>query len=83
MFKIFSTKKKKIPTGEDQEIDVVDTWAVRWTSRYGEYSGDIMSSIEVFPTQSEAGMFADELKRAFKLLKHSGEGTGVRVLKNN
>lgn len=86
MFKFITdmnTKKKEIPNGEVQEVTVVDTWSVRWTSRKGEYSSDTEPRVEVFVSEEEAYRFKEELQKAHSLIGNIGEGTIVRVVKNN
>lgn len=49
----------------------VETWVVRWNSRYGSFSGDNKEQVQVFTDFEEAKAFKAELERANKLLKHT------------
>lgn len=71
-------KKVKLIEGL-REVDVVQLWEVRWTSRYGSFSGDTQPEIEVFDTEEGANEFGDTLKKCFELLKFSGKETLVSV----
>jgi hypothetical protein len=74
-------KKLFAPTGDKRELKTIQTWTVRWYSRYGQFSGDIREECEVFISEEEANHFAEQLESAFKLLKHTS-GTSVKVKKN-
>lgn len=65
---------------EQQEVDAVETWEVRWESRFGEWSGNTQPEIRVFTNESDANSFAKALRDAFKLIRHTS-GTKVRVSK--
>ena len=75
-------KKLFIPTSEKQELQVYKTWAVRWTSRYDDYSGSTRCEMELFTTLESAEEFAHQLKDAFALIKHTS-GDVVTVKENN
>lgn len=64
-----------------REVDAVQLWEVRWTSRHGSYFGDTRPEVEVFDTEVGAQEFADTLEKCFKLLKSSGNETRVSVSK--
>lgn len=49
----------------------VETWVVRWNSRYGSYSVNTEEQVQVFTDYEEAKAFKHELERATKLLKHT------------
>ncbi len=71
----------RIPfSNETKEIKVAQTWEVRWQSRYGEYSGSVRPELESFLTEKEANDFAESLRAAYKLLRHTS-GTEVSVAK--
>ena len=63
-----------------QQVDVVETWEVRWQSRYGGFSGDTSSEVMVFTSEADALSFKAALTDAFKLIKHTS-GTSVSVSK--
>lgn len=71
---------KKVKLIEDlREVDAVQLWEVRWTSRHGSFNGDTQPEIEVFDTKEGAKEFANTLEKCFKLLKFRGNETHVSV----
>lgn len=76
--KIF--KKLFVPNGEQEELTAYETWSVRWVSRHGEFHDDVQNEIELFTTKEDAEKFANELKKAFKLIKHTSK-TKVKISK--
>lgn len=75
-------KKKKIDvpaSNETKQVEAVELTYVSWRRRYGVFSGDTDKCVEAFPNKKDANDFAASLKAAFKLLKHTGEGTSVEV----
>ena len=62
-----------IPSGQKQVVQAVETWEVRWQSRYGTYSYDTKNEVMVFTSEEDAKKFADALKDAFKLTRNTGE----------
>lgn len=70
-----------MPTGDNKEVEAVKTWIVEWTSRYGQFSGDTKQEYEVFTDEKVANEFADQLRAAFKFLRHTS-GTNVKVKPN-
>lgn len=80
MFK-FKTKKIEVPLdNETVEVDTVVLTFVSWYSRKGKYSDDTKVEVEAFPNESDATCFADSLRAAFKLLRHTSK-TDVKVSK--
>lgn len=78
--KIF-TKLLTVPvSNETKEIEVAQLWEVRWTSRYGGYASDTRPEVEAFPTLDKAEAFADALRKAFALVRHT-QGNIVKVSK--
>lgn len=77
-------KKLKVPaTNEVKEIDAVQMWEVRWKSRYGQFNGDTRPELECFPSEIAANEFAEALRAAFKLIRHtSGDNVVVRKYEN-
>jgi hypothetical protein len=73
-------KKLFIPSGEKKEITTFENWSVRWLSRNGQYGGDTQKEAEFFTNKDDAEKFANELRDAFKLIKHTS-GTKVDVMK--
>lgn len=75
-------KKLTVPvSNETKQIEVIQTWEVRWYSRNGQYSNDTRPEIEVFTSVDAANAFKDSLVAAFKLLRHTS-GTWVEVKKS-
>ena len=78
---MFGITWKKVTTAENnrtKEVDAVQLWFVRWTSRYGEFSHCIRPEVEAFASAEDAKDFAKALSNAFKLIKHSSH-TEVKV----
>lgn len=77
-------KKLTVPeTNDTKEIEAAQTWEVRWTSRYAEYSSSTSPQVEVFYSEELAEEFKKSLENAFKLLKHTGAGTQVTIKKSS
>ena len=71
MFKLL-TKKIKVPQcNETREVEVIQSWAVTWYSRYGEWYENLRKETEFFFSEEEANAFAESLRKAFKLLRHT------------
>ena len=73
-------KKLFVPTNEQQRLIAYENWSVRWVSRYGEYSTNTQKEAEFFSTEESANQFAEQLRKAFKLIKHSSSNI-VEVIK--
>lgn len=74
-------KKKTVPIENGtKEIETVQTWEVRWTSRNGCFSGNTQKEVEVFISEESAEEFKKSLENAFELLKYTS-GTGVTLEK--
>lgn len=67
-------------SNETQLIEAVQLWEVRWRSRHGQFHADTRPEMEAFPSEIEAQRFADALRNAFKLIRHSS-GDAVSVQK--
>lgn len=76
--KIFTKLLTVLVSNETREIEVAQLWEVRWQSRHGEYSMDVRPEIEAFPTRQAAEEFAESLRNAFDLVRHTS-GTNVTV----
>jgi hypothetical protein len=74
-------KKIFAPSGAQMELAAFENWTVRWHSRYGQYAGDTREEVEVFLNEEDANTFADSLRAAYKLLRHTS-GTNVTVKKS-
>ena len=82
-------KLLRIPSGEKVNIQAHDTWHVRWWSM-GRAGGNGIATqtarVEVFPNESDAHRFAQELKTASALLQDFNglyDAWGPWVTKNN
>jgi len=69
---------KKILLPQSEQVFAHKSWAVRWESRHGLYSGDTKPEIEVFPLKEDAVAFKQALEDAFKLIRHTS-GTKVTI----
>lgn len=78
---MFNFKKLIMPTGDQKEVDAVQTWRVEWTSRYGEYSHNTKEEVEIFTDKAVAEEFGEQLRAAFKFLRHTSN-TKVIVKEN-
>lgn len=77
----FKIKKILTPiSNEVKETDAIEFWQVRWHSRYGKWSNEFSEENEVFLNEKDANDFAQSLKNAFKLIRHT-YGTEVQVFK--
>lgn len=66
----FQFKKLIVPSSTDvRELESVQTWEVRWTSRHGDFSTDIKAEMEVFTSEEDATYFAKALRAAFNLTR--------------
>lgn len=77
----FLKKKVNIPTAEEKTIEAAETWRVSWIGRYGRFAHDTRLESEFFFSEEDANDFANSLRNAFKLIRHSSEDT-VSVEKN-
>ncbi len=69
-------KKLTVPKGNSTEqIEVVQTWEVRWTARTGIFSSEVREECEIFTDKDTAYHFAESLKNAFGLIRHIGSNT--------
>ena len=58
-----------------KNVQAVQMWEVRWTSRYGEFYGNTRPELECFVSLDEAEAFAQSLRNAFALIRHSSATT--------
>lgn len=58
-------------TNEVKKVEVVKLWYVRWTSRHGSFHSEVRQEVEAFPSFAAAEEFAEALRSAFKLVRHS------------
>lgn len=65
------------PSGDTVILQGLETWLVRWDSRYGSFHAHLTPEVQAFLSEEDAKHFAEQLRSAFKLLKHTGEGTRV------
>lgn len=70
---IFKKGTKELASG-------VDTWIVKWTRRYGEFSNQTEQCYQAFTSKDEAEDFADSIRRAHRLIGNTS-GTYVSVTK--
>ena len=63
---IFKKGTEELHTG-------VNTWVVQWTSRHGQYMTDTKKRFQAFTDRDEAERFAEEIRRAHKLIGNTYE----------
>jgi hypothetical protein len=78
----FIKKLLRIPAGE-ATVEAIETYEVRWTSRYGQYSTDVRPEMEIFPSKEGAQAFARAVENAFRIIKYTGLGTDVVMRKRD
>jgi len=64
-------------SNETKEVEAVQMYEVRWESRHGEHFHDIRPELECFTSQAAAEDFAESLRKAFALIRHT---SGRRVI---
>lgn len=82
-------KKLFIPTGEKTVVVAYKSWVVRWRKvhvHHYEYVGSFYYSdkpeMEIFPSEEDAHLFAEQIREAYRLLRYSGNGLKVTVTAN-
>lgn len=69
----------KVPQSNNVlEVEGIRLWYVSWYSRQGCCSYDVTKETEAFPSEEEAELFAQSLRNAFELLRHTN-GNEVAV----
>jgi hypothetical protein len=58
-----------------KDVEAVQLWEVRWTSRHGEWQGSTKPELECFTSLEEAEAFAEALRNAFALIRHTSGNT--------
>lgn len=76
-------KQINAPSGETVSLDGLVTWTVRWTSKTGDYPYTVKrAEVQAFTNEADAQHFAQSLRDAFSLLRHTAESrVDVEVLK--
>ena len=74
-------KEILISCKEKEKVIAYESWIVRWTSRYGCYSCETKPECEIFPLEEDADRFANQLREAFKLIRHT-HGNDVIIERN-
>lgn len=72
---MLNLRKLLIPTGEHKEVEVVQTWEVRWHSaeiRVGYSLCKTQPEVAVFTSREAAEDFAERLREAYSVTKVSG-----------
>ncbi len=65
-----SLKQNSKPTRKSIGV-LTEAWSVRWFSRWGEFSTETRQECEIFTSESEANEFANQLREAFQLIRHT------------
>ena len=66
------------PSGDKVQLVSIRTYTVRWTSRHGTFSSDTRPEVQAFTNIEDAEYFAQALRDAFKLIRHTA-GNVVEV----
>lgn len=75
-------KKLTVPqSNETEQVDALEVWSVRWYSRNGEFYTDVKEECEFFTSENTANEFAESLRAAFRLIRHSSKNQ-VNVTKS-
>jgi hypothetical protein len=75
------SKKIECPKSDTLEsLRAVQLTYVSWYKRTGRYYSDTEKCIEAFPSEDDAKKFAESLRCAFKLIRHTSL-TEVKVYK--
>lgn len=70
--KKLTVKQTEVPaSNEVKTIENVQLWYVGWISRDGDASWNTNKETEAFTSEQEANDFAQSLRNAFKLLRHT------------
>jgi len=80
MIKNFFKKKLEVPLIKHVDVEAIQLWQVEWKSRYEDYSYAIKDEFEVFTSEEHAKEFAEALRAAFKLIRHT-YGNEVKLSK--
>ena len=64
-----------------EKVKAAQLWVVEWTSRHGRYYTDTKQEFEAFSSKDVADSYAEDLRRAYKLIRHTS-GTQVVVRKS-
>lgn len=69
-------KKIDAPSGETVELDGLKTWTVRWISKKNNYPYTVTRpEVQAFTNEQDANHFAQSLRNAFSLIRHTAETT--------
>lgn len=66
------------PSGDKVQLEGIRTYTVRWTSRHGTFSCDVRPEVQMFTNIEDAEHFAQVLRDAFNLIRHTA-GNVVKV----
>jgi len=55
--KKITLSKIAVPNGETKELTVINSWSVKWYSRYGQFYDDITQECIVFTSEDDAKDF--------------------------
>jgi hypothetical protein len=72
------TKVINAPAGVTVELEGIRTWTVRWESKRGNYPYTTKRpEVQMFTNKEDANHFAQSLRDAFKLIRHTAEADVV------
>ena len=78
---LFKKKINKPIDSSTEEVGAVQLWVVSWVGRFGEFQSQTQKEFEAFASKDVAEDFANDLRQAFKLIKHTSQ-TEVTVKKS-
>lgn len=78
----FFKRKNKIAQIETKEVDGAEVWMVYWTSRYGDYSGDVRRCAKAFLTEDDAEDFKKSLEEAQNILQNTNN-INITIIKQD
>lgn len=76
----FFKKINKIAQITTKEVDGAEVWMVHWTSRYGDYYGDVRRTAKAFLTEDDAINFKKSLEEAQNILQNTNN-IDIKIIK--
>lgn len=67
-------------SNETKQVEAVQLWEVRWESRHGPATWETRPELETFTSESSAQEFAQALRNAYRLIRHTS-GAHVSITK--
>ena len=76
----FFKRINKIAQIEAKEVDGAEVWMVHWTSRHGDYWGDVHRCAKAFLTEDDANDFKKSLEEAQDILQNTND-IDIKIIK--